>query len=155
METTLHNNDRLIVWKVPKTWARVTGNVYIPNRGDVIIFTNRAIANFGQDPSKQLIKRVVALPGERVTINNGIVTVYNDEHPEGFEPDKTLPYGKMAQIPETPGEVDTVVGKGEVFALGDNRPNSLDSGEFLSFDAHNIIGKLVMRILPANDIKAF
>jgi signal peptidase I len=155
METTLSNNDRLIVWKVPKTWARLTGNVYIPNRGDVIIFTNTALANYGQDPSKQLIKRVIGLPGERVTISNGIVTIYNDEHPDGFQPDDTLPYGKMANIPETPGDVDTVVPNNEVFVLGDNRPNSLDSSEFLSVDAHAIIGKLVLRVLPANNVKAF
>src|SRR5688572_26059349 len=36
MTTTLYNNDRLIVWKLPKTWARITGNDYIPRRGDVV-----------------------------------------------------------------------------------------------------------------------
>jgi signal peptidase I len=155
METTLHNNDRLIVWKIPKTWARVTGSVYIPNRGDVVIFTDRALANFGQDPDKQLIKRVIALPGERVTITDGIVTVYNNEHPRGFQPDTTLPYSETTVIPETPGDVDTKVPENQVFVLGDNRPNSLDSGEFGPIDAHNIVGKLVMRVLPANKIKAF
>ena len=155
METTLHNNDRLIVWKVPKTWAKLTGGVYIPNRGDVVIFTDRALANFGQDPNKQLIKRVIALPGERVVISNGTVTVYNDDNPNGFKPDETLPYGDMAVIPETPGDVDTVVPENAVFMLGDNRPNSLDSSEFGPVDAHNIVGKLVMRVLPINKVKAF
>jgi signal peptidase I len=153
MQTTLHNNDRLIVWKLAKTWSRITGHTYIPNRGDVVIFTERALANFGQDPNKQLIKRVIALPGERVTIKNGSVTVYNKEHPGGFHPDQTLPYGNV--IKETPGDVDTIVPQNELFVLGDNRPNSLDSGEFGPILAKNVVGKLVMRILPLGDAKTF
>ena len=38
METTLQNNDRLVVWKLARTWSKVTHHAYIPNRGDVIIF---------------------------------------------------------------------------------------------------------------------
>src|SRR5512140_403318 len=32
MQTTLYNSDRLIVWKVPKTWSKITGHPYVPNR---------------------------------------------------------------------------------------------------------------------------
>src|SRR4051812_44885793 len=39
MQPSLHDQDRLIVWKLPRSWARVTHHDYIPNRGDVIIFT--------------------------------------------------------------------------------------------------------------------
>jgi signal peptidase I len=153
METTLYNNDRLIVWKANRTWARLTGGTYIPHRGDVIIFTEKALANYGQDPSKQLIKRVIGLPGERVTIKDGKVTVYNKEYPKGFQPDKTLEYGDV--IGETPGTVDTVVPKGGLFVLGDNRSNSLDSSEFGSVRASNIVGKLVLRMLPISNLKVF
>src|ERR1019366_8116351 len=38
METTLQNDNRLIVWKVARSWSRITGHPYIPNRGDIIIF---------------------------------------------------------------------------------------------------------------------
>src|SRR4051794_11970235 len=62
METTLQDNDRLIVWKLPRTWARITGNPYIPKRGDVVIFTED-LSGYGQENNKQLIKRVVGLPG--------------------------------------------------------------------------------------------
>src|SRR5688572_19003919 len=65
MENTLYHNDRLVVWKMPKTWSRITGHAYIPNRGDVVVFTEPELGQFGQDPGKQLIKRVVGLPGER------------------------------------------------------------------------------------------
>jgi signal peptidase I len=153
MESTLHPNDRLIVWKLPKTWARITGNPYIPQRGDVVIFAEHALVNFGLDENKQLIKRVIGLPGERVTIKDGVVTVYNNEHPDGFQPDKTLPYGDV--ITDTPGDADTVIPAGKIYVLGDNRRNSLDSSEFGPVAANDIIGKLVVRILPLDSFKRF
>lgn len=153
METTLQNNDRLIVWKVPKTWSNITGHPYIPKRGDIVIFTEQALANYGQDPGKQLIKRVIALPGEHVVVKNGSATVYNKEHPEGFQPDKTLPYGKV--IPETLGDTDLVVPKNDVFVMGDNRGNSLDSRIFGPVSAKDIIGKLVIRVWPLGSTKRF
>lgn len=153
MEPTLQHNDRLIVWKLPKTWSRITGHQYVPNRGDVVIFAEHALANFGLDQNKQLIKRVIGLPGERVTIKDGIVTVYNKEHPLGFQPDETLPYGNV--IGESPGDVDTIVGDHQIFVLGDNRGNSLDSSEFGPVASHDIVGKLVVRVLPIDTFKRF
>ncbi|HEU4914858.1 MAG TPA: signal peptidase I [Candidatus Saccharimonadales bacterium] len=153
MQTTLYNNDRLIVWKVPKTWSKITGNPYVPNRGDVVIFVEEELSSFGQEANKQLIKRVVALPGERIVIKDNKVTVYNNEHPGGFEPDKDLPYGKV--IGETSGEVDLVVPKNKVYVMGDNRPNSLDSRAFGPIATGDIVGKLILRVWPAGDMKAF
>lgn len=153
MQTTLFNNDRLIVWKTPRTWSKITGHSYIPNRGDVVVFTEPKIGEYGQDPSKQLIKRVIALPGERVKVQDGVMTVYNKEHPEGFQPDKTLPYGNVIETTPTDGEWN--VGKDEIFVSGDNRANSLDSRTFGPIDVHNIVGKLVVRILPINEVKKF
>jgi signal peptidase I len=153
MNTTLNNNDRLLVWKVPKTWSRITGHQYVPNRGDVVIFHEAAMATYGQDAGKQLIKRVIALPGERVVVKDNKVTVYNNDHPTGFQPDKTLPYGNV--IGDTNGSVDTIVGKNQVFVMGDNRPNSLDSRAFGPVPTKDIVGKLVLRVWPAGDMKAF
>jgi len=153
METTLANNDRLIVWKLPKTWSKITGHTYIPKRGDVVVFVESSLSRFGQDPNKQLIKRVVGLPGERVVVKDGKLTVFNEEHPDGFRPDATLPYGKV--IPSTPLDGEWAVGKDEVFVVGDNRGNSLDSRSFNAIDAKNIVGKLVVRILPLGEMKKF
>jgi signal peptidase I len=153
METTLSNNDRLLVWKVPKTWSRITGNNYIPNRGDVVIFVERNVSSYGQNPDKQLIKRVIALPGERVAIEDGKVVVYNQEYPNGFQPDKTLPYGDVIQ--ETTGDIDIVIPKGQVYVLGDNRSNSLDSRAFGPIESSDIVGKLLLRVWPVGDMKAF
>lgn len=152
METTLSNNDRLLVWKVPKTWSRITGNPYIPNRGDVVIFIEREVD--GVDiGGKQLIKRVIGLPGERVVVQDGIATVYNQKNPDGFQPDKTLPYGNVIQ--STNINTDVTVPKGQVFVMGDNRGNSLDSRTFGPINTKDIVGKLVLRVWPLGSIKTF
>lgn len=153
METTLSHNDRLLVWKVPKTWSKITGNTYIPKRGDVVIFVERGMEGIGQNAGKQLIKRIIGLPGDRVVIKDGSVTVYNSEHPGGFQPDKTLPYGKVIQT--TSIDKDTTVPEDQVFVLGDNRDNSLDSRSFGTVAAKDIVGKLILRVWPLNSMKVF
>lgn len=153
MENTLQNADKLIIWKVPRTWARITGHDYIPKRGDIVVFTESGLSQYGQEDTKQLIKRVIGLPGERVTVNNGAFTVYNAAHPEGFDPDKTLPYGK--HIPVTSGNVNVTLGPHQVFVSGDNRPDSLDSRAFGPIDADQIVGKLILRVFPVNQAKVF
>ena len=153
MQNTLQNNDKLIIWKVPRTWARITHHAYIPQRGDIIVFTESGLSEFGQDNTKQLIKRVIGLPGDRVVVSNGVYTIYNKSHPNGFDPDKTLPYGK--NIPTTSGDVDVTLGPNQLFVSGDNRPDSLDSRAFGPINANQIIGKLVMRVFPLNTAKTF
>lgn len=150
METTLYNNDRLLVWKLPKTWAKITGHDYIPKRGDVIIFVERG---YGDIDGKQLIKRVIGLPGERVVIQDNVVTIYNNEYPNGFKPDKMLPYGNV--IGETSNNVDMTIPDGKLYVMGDNRPGSMDSRAFGPIDAGDIVGKLVMRVWPINEAKRF
>lgn len=155
METTLHDRDRLIVWKVPRTISRITGETYIPNRGDIIIFVESGLSNFGTSDSKQLIKRVIALPGERVVVKNGGITVYNNAHPEGFDPDKTF---KAAHIvPETTDVRDGeyTLGTDQLFVCGDNRVNSSDSRTFGPIEANQVIGKLSLRLLPLSQIEKF
>jgi signal peptidase I len=156
METTLQNNDRLIVWKLPRTWARITGHAYQPNRGDIIIFNEPDLSDYGQGIDKQLIKRVVGLPGERVVVKDGKVTVYNQEYPGGFQPDKTLPYGEGgSHIPQTDGDVDITLPAGQIFVCGDNRPDSLDSRAFGPVPLDNVVGKLAVRILPLSTAERF
>jgi len=153
MENTLQNADKLIIWKVPRSWARLTGHAYIPARGDIIVFTESGLSEFGQQDSKQLIKRVIGLPGERVVVNNGSYTVYNKTHPEGFNPDTSLPYGK--NIPITSGNVDVTLHADQLFVSGDNRPNSLDSRAFGPINANQIVGKLALRVFPIGQAKVF
>lgn len=154
METTLQNQDRLIVLKVPKTWSKITKHAYIPNRGDVIIFDRNDVTEFdGSTQKRQLVKRVIGLPGERVVVKDGEMKVFNKENPEGFSPDKTLPYGKL--IGSTSGDVDVVVPENHLFVSGDNRDNSLDSRIFGPISTDDVVGKLGARIFPFNKFKLF
>ncbi len=155
MQTTLQNHDRLIVWKVPRTIARITHNNWVPNRGDIIIFIESGLSQFGQDNDKQLIKRVIALPGERVVLGGGKLTVFNAEHPEGFQPDKTMSYGKTIDESGDTHDIDVTLSKNQVFACGDNRPNSLDSRTFGPIEVHQIVGKLSIRLLPLSNLQKF
>jgi signal peptidase I len=155
MESTLYHNDRLIVWKMSRTWSRITKHPYVPNRGDIVIFAEHALVNYGLDQNKQLIKRVIGLPGDRITIRDGVVTVYNAAHPDGFQPDTTLPYGQGRTMPQTPGDSDVIIPQDKIFVLGDNRGNSLDSSEFGPVAATDIVGKLVVRVLPFDNFKRF
>ncbi len=155
METTLQNSDRLIVWKVPRTWARITHHAYVPKRGDVVIFNQDNLAEFGQTNVKQLVKRVVGLPGDRIVITNGHITVYNKQNPNGFDPDATLPYGKEHSFPVTNGNTDITLGSNEIFVCGDNRTDSLDSRAFGPVNLGNVVGKLVLRVYPLSTVKRF
>lgn len=152
METTLSDNDRLIVNKIPRTLARVTGHPYIPSRGDIIIF-NQSGLSFGGTKNKELIKRVIGLPGERVVIKSGKLTIYNSSYPGGYEPDKVGLYSLNTDT--TPGNVDITLGNDEVFVCGDNRSNSEDSRFFGPVRTDKIIGKLVVRVWPINKTQTF
>jgi len=155
MENTLQNNDRLIVWKLPRTIAHITGHSYVPNRGDIVIFNEGNLTEYGQANVAQLVKRVIGLPGERVVVKDGHITIYNKEYPQGFNPDTTLPYGKEHQIPYTSGTIDITLDENQIFVCGDNRTVSLDSRVFGPVNLNDIVGKLVLRIYPFTDIERF
>jgi len=153
METTLQNDDRLIVDKLPRTLARITGHDYIPARGNIIIFNQSGLPDAGPSGEKQLIKRVIGLPGEHVVIKNGYITIFNKAHPGGFNPDTTTGYHLTNTY--TAPDVDLTLGPNQIFVCGDNRTNSEDSRYFGPINASQIVGRLVLRVLPANEIKKF
>jgi len=146
MEQTLQNNDRLIVYKLPKSLANLTNGIYLPDRGDIIVF------NSSQDGAdkRQLIKRVVGLPGDQVVVKDNKLTIYNSQHPDGYDPDEGTEH-QPSTIP-TAGNIDIVVPKNQVFVLGDNRPNSLDSRVFGPIRSEDIVGKLALRVFPFKPI---
>ncbi len=152
METTLQNGDRLIVNKLPKTISNISGSEYMPNRWDIVVF-DRPTSSAISGRVGHLIKRVIALPGERVTVRDGIVTIYNQENPEGFNPDANQEYSESFNVTE--GQVDITVGSGEIFVLGDNRSNSTDSRRFGSINTNIVVGTAELRFTPINNMRTF
>lgn len=153
MEDTLHTSDRLIVNRIPVTWDRLLGNKYLPDRGQVIVFIN-PLYEAGR-PDEYIVKRVVGLPGERVVVKDGTVTVYNDDHPNGFNPDEEF-NGEPGS--PTSGETDVIVPNDEIFVIGDHRDGnySLDSRNGLgTIPLYDVVGPVSFRIYPFNGIRSF
>ena len=151
MVPSLHDADYLIVSKVGYTEnlvERMFGQdkKYIPARGQIIVF------RFPKDTSRVFVKRVVGLPGDRVVVKNGSVTLYNQAHPSGFSPDIKYEADGTTTLIDT----DEVVQAGNVFVMGDNRtPNgSYDSREWGELPSSYIIGDAVLRLLPLDQVKA-
>jgi signal peptidase I len=132
MAPTFSDDDYLIVNQLSK---RVSGEF---DRFDVVIF------RYPKDESKFFIKRIVALPGERVMVSNDQVTIYNENNPEGL----TLDNGYTQGI--TTGSNDITLSQDEYFVLGDNRSNSSDSRFWGPLPLKNIIGTPLIRVYPFN-----
>ena len=148
MEPTLQNSDRLIVFKLGKTWSNILNDDYIPDRGDIVIFNKNGSKDL------QLVKRVVGLPGDTISYDNGKIRVQNTENPDGFifEDEFDLDLAITEEFEQTS------ISSGEVYVVGDNRlPNaSLDSRSSLgSIDSDLIVGELVTRIYPLSSFKLF
>lgn len=154
MEPTMVTGDRLIVNRVPVTIAQLKNQPYLPDRNQVIVFSNPQYVIGGQD--EYIVKRVIAFPGERVTVKNGTLTVYNDEHPDGFHPDEQVVHGKPGS--PTSGDVDTVVGDGTIFVAGDHRQGeySFDSRSGLgNIPLFDVVGPVAIRIWPVTSLGTF
>ncbi|HSB00691.1 MAG TPA: signal peptidase I [Anaerolineales bacterium] len=126
MRPTLQDGEYILVNKL----AYKTGE---PVRGDIIVFI------FPVNPQEDLIKRVIGLPGETVSVHNGVVTV------NGVP--LTEPY--IASPPAYDG--DWVVPQDELFVLGDNRNDSRDSHQWSFLPIENVIGKAVVIYWPPEE----
>jgi len=129
MEPTLYENDYLIVSKQAYT---LFGE---PKRGDIVVFPHQE-----GDVTELYIKRVIGLPGESVTIKDGLVFIDGQALEERYTKDG-----------ETNGDVrDYIVPAGKVYVLGDNRLVSVDSRSegvgCVSID--DITGKAMIRVYP-------
>ncbi len=142
MEPTFQNGNYLIVSKFDVSWKKLTGQTSKLDlqRGNVVIFNP---PNFPTDV--YFIKRAIGLPGERVLIKNGTVTIFNNANPTGMALNEDYIGGVALE-----GEVDVTVGEGEVFVLGDNRhpQASQDSRYFGPIPMSKVIGTTALRLLP-------
>lgn len=148
MESSYSTGDSVLVNKLPKTLASLNNREYLPNRGDVVI-VRASFGNtiFSKDDTTNttLIKRVIGLPNERVIIKNGVLTVYNQIYPKGFQPDTGSTWeSSMTKDPITEN-IDIVLGSSEIFVSGDNRPESIDSRFNGPLATREIIGVVIAK----------
>ena len=133
MEPNFETNDYLFISK--QSYKLFGGE---PKLGDVIVFSTEMKTQDGDN--KLLIKRVIGVPGDEISIYGGKVYLNGKELDDSYTKDQT-----------TTGDIDKlVVPSDTVFCLGDNRIISVDSRDdsvgFISYD--DILGKVVFRLLP-------
>ncbi len=153
MQNTLSEGHMLIMNKVGYYFTE-------PQRGDIIVFIrNEDTSSFikryqvflkdvqmrfnKQFRTNRLIKRIIALPGDKVDIHEGQVYI-NDEL-------LTEPYVKGI----TPGlgmQFPLIVPENHIFVMGDNRENSLDSRSFGPVSLNSVEGKAMFRVFPFSKI---
>ena len=129
MEPTLKVQDRVIVNKLSYDFHDV-------HRGDIIVFKSPP----GEETAsvKDLIKRVIALPGETVEARDGHILIDGQPLQEPYLVDGV-----------TTGEMEPhKVPAGHLWVMGDNRPNSKDSRFFGAIDEDLIVGRAFVRVWP-------
>jgi len=120
-------------------------------RGEVIVF--RAPGN----PKEFYIKRVIGLPGETVTIDDGKVKISNAEQPEGFYMDESvyLPPERRTFCSGNGGCPAVALEGDEYFVLGDNRGASNDSRSWGPLHEDEVIGVVAVRAWPVTKIQLY
>lgn len=133
------NNEYLLAEKVSYLLGQ-------PHRGDVVVF------RYPENPSVSYIKRVIALPGERVLIKDNKVTIFNSDNSSGFVLDESdyLATGTMTLPNSNKDYLEKTIGDNEFFVMGDNRQHSSDSREWGVLPKSNIIGRSWLTLLPTN-----
>jgi len=131
MWATLDDNDYVIANKIDY-------RLHAPQRGDIIILRPPS------DNSKDFIKRIIALPGERILISHGIVYINGHKLDEPYLPEA------WTQLDTWGGPDGMVVPPNAYFVMGDNRNRSQDSRLFGFIGRDRIDGRAWFRIWPLN-----
>jgi signal peptidase I len=125
----LEDRDRLFINKFVYRISAI-------ERGDVVVF------RYPRDLEKSYIKRVIAVPGDRLRIDRGVVWVNGQRPEENYVPEEYRDNRSLAEM---------VVPDDSYFMMGDHRSISSDSREFGPVDRQLIYGKAVFVYWPARD----
>jgi len=140
METTMFTNNRVLVNKL----AYRIGDV---KRGDVVVF-DRATVNGNDVVHDDLIKRVIALGGETISIKSCIVYINGTILAEPYLPARDTEMTDPQDRCSTVDILDVIIPQGEFFLMGDNRPQSYDSRMFGPITREMIVGRAFVIIWP-------
>lgn len=138
MEPNFSSGDYLLIDEISYRFRE-------PERGEVIVF------HYPGDKKTYYIKRVIGLPGERLIVKDGGITVFNKEYPEGFAVGENY----LPLATKTSGSEEVVLKDSEYFVLGDNRGFSYDSRSWGSLQRNEIVGLVRLRLWPFNKVMAF
>ncbi len=135
MEPTLMPGDRVLVNKI-------SYDLHSIHRGDIVVFKSPP-SEIASDPSvKDLIKRVIGLPGDRIQAINGQVYINGKLLKEGYLPAGTVTSDLPLQT----------VPPGQYFMMGDNRGDSKDSRYIGTIPRHLIVGRAFVRVWPLSGL---
>ena len=138
MEPSFYDHEYLVIDEISYRFDE-------PERGDIVVF------RYPNDPSQFFIKRVIGLPGERVVIGSGQVTIHEVGSTEGKFLDETAYLGSAVTV----GNKDVILKADEFFLMGDNRSASLDSRVFGAVPGDFIVGRVWFRGWPPEKIHFF
>jgi signal peptidase I len=113
-----------------------------PERGEIIVF------KYPGDHRSYYIKRIIGLPGERVVVDAGKVTVYRNGDFKVLE-EPYLPPNVVA------GHTETTLAADQYFVMGDNRNFSYDSRNWGPVARSEIVGMVRFRLWPVDEVMAF
>jgi signal peptidase I len=140
MVPTLKIGDRVLVNKL-------SYNAHDVNRGDLVVF-ERPPGETDQSV-KDLIKRVVGLPGDAIVIKDNAVYVNGTQLDEGYLPEGTITkQGRLDCEDASP----CMVPDDSVWVMGDNREHSYDSRYFGTIKENTIVGRAFLRIWPLGSL---
>ena len=136
MTPTLHDGDQLFIEKITPKLGHL-------KRGDIVTIYVHGMLDEGKD---YLIKRVIAVEGDRISIHDGKVFVNGVELHESYV---SVDYTYSERLTS-----ELTVGKGKVFVMGDNRVRggSNDSRTLGEFDVSSVRGRAIFRWYPFNSI---
>lgn len=133
MYPNFHDGEYILTDKISYRFGQ-------PQKGDVVVF--QAPKNKEVD----YIKRIIALPGETVKIDNSSIYINNEKLEEAYIPADFVTSGGSFL---TDGQ-EVIVPQGEYFTMGDNRSHSSDSREWGFVKKEEIVGRAFLRYWPFN-----
>ena len=145
METTMFSDNRVLVSKLAYRLGEI-------DRGDVVVF-DRATANGNEIQHDDLIKRVIALGGETVSISKCVVFIDGVELAEPYLPKRDTEMTDPADRCSTVDMEEIILENDEIFLMGDNRPQSFYSRMFGPIKKDLIIGQAFVLLWPLSEFK--